>query len=122
MQDYRAEIEEFFASDTQLASELEYDMKQYQEQEQMEQELVRQVARTGQVLVTQGRGGWRWALAIQQGRRPLSKLLSAACLQHFPESMSEALRQPCVPMFCVSLSRRAFPSSLLPLWKITVSQ
>uniref|UniRef100_A0A8D1VYK4 Condensin-2 complex subunit D3 n=2 Tax=Sus scrofa TaxID=9823 RepID=A0A8D1VYK4_PIG len=40
MQDYRAEIEEFFASDTQLASELEYDMKQYQEQEQMEQELI----------------------------------------------------------------------------------
>lgn len=41
MQDYRDEIKDFFAADKQLAAELEYDMKKYQEQlerEQSEQE------------------------------------------------------------------------------------
>lgn len=32
MQDYRNEIKEFFAVDKQLAAELEYDMKRYEEQ------------------------------------------------------------------------------------------
>lgn len=32
MQDYRNEIKEFFAVDKQLAAELEYDMKKYEEQ------------------------------------------------------------------------------------------
>ncbi|XP_066462719.1 condensin-2 complex subunit D3 isoform X3 [Eleutherodactylus coqui] len=41
MQDYRDEIKDFFAADKQLAAELEYDMKKYEEQlalEQSEQE------------------------------------------------------------------------------------
>ncbi|XP_077162706.1 condensin-2 complex subunit D3 isoform X2 [Paroedura picta] len=38
MQDYRNEIREFFAVDKQLAAELEYDMKKYEEQLQMERE------------------------------------------------------------------------------------
>ncbi|XP_066895458.1 condensin-2 complex subunit D3 isoform X3 [Kogia breviceps] len=42
MQDYRDEIKDFFAVDKQLASELEYDMKRYQEQLAQEQELARQ--------------------------------------------------------------------------------
>lgn len=42
MQDYRDEINDFFAVDKQLASELEYDMKKYQEQLAQEQELARQ--------------------------------------------------------------------------------
>lgn len=42
MQDYRDEIKDFFAVDKQLASELEYDMKKYQEQLAQEQELARQ--------------------------------------------------------------------------------
>ncbi|KAF6082195.1 non-SMC condensin II complex subunit D3 [Phyllostomus discolor] len=42
MQDYRDEINDFFAVDKQLASELEYDMKKYSEQLAQEQELARQ--------------------------------------------------------------------------------
>lgn len=42
MQDYRDEIKDFFAVDKQLASELEYDMKKYNEQLAQEQELVKQ--------------------------------------------------------------------------------
>ncbi|XP_077105659.1 condensin-2 complex subunit D3 [Ranitomeya variabilis] len=38
MQDYRDEIKDFFAADKQLAAELEYDMKMYEEQLQKEQE------------------------------------------------------------------------------------
>jgi condensin-2 complex subunit D3 len=39
MQDYRDEINDFFAVDKQLASELEYDMKKYNEQLAQEQAL-----------------------------------------------------------------------------------
>ncbi|KFP76034.1 Condensin-2 complex subunit D3, partial [Acanthisitta chloris] len=38
MQDYRSEIKEFFAMDKQLAAELEYDMKKYEEQLAREKE------------------------------------------------------------------------------------
>ncbi|XP_008067731.1 condensin-2 complex subunit D3 [Carlito syrichta] len=41
MQDYRDEVKEFFAVDKQLASELEYDMKRYNEQLAQEQELAK---------------------------------------------------------------------------------
>ncbi|MBZ3872259.1 Condensin-2 complex subunit D3 [Sciurus carolinensis] len=44
MQDYRDEIKDFFAVDKQLASELEYDMKKYNEQLAQEQELAKQGA------------------------------------------------------------------------------
>ncbi|XP_006871068.1 PREDICTED: condensin-2 complex subunit D3 [Chrysochloris asiatica] len=43
MQDYRDEIKDFFAVDKQLASELEYDMKKYNEQLAQEQELANQL-------------------------------------------------------------------------------
>ena len=39
MQDYRDEIKDFFAVDKQLAAELEYDMKKYNEQLAQEQAL-----------------------------------------------------------------------------------
>uniref|UniRef100_A0A8C8SWP1 Condensin-2 complex subunit D3 n=1 Tax=Pelusios castaneus TaxID=367368 RepID=A0A8C8SWP1_9SAUR len=39
MQDYRNEIKDFFAADKQLAAELEYDMKKYEEQLAREQEM-----------------------------------------------------------------------------------
>ncbi|XP_049713602.1 condensin-2 complex subunit D3 isoform X3 [Elephas maximus indicus] len=42
MQDYRDEIKDFFAVDKQLASELEYDMKKYNEQLAQEQGLAKQ--------------------------------------------------------------------------------
>ncbi|KAM4609588.1 condensin-2 complex subunit D3-L-like [Discoglossus pictus] len=38
MQDYRDEIKDFFAADKQLAAELEYDMKKYEEQLEREKE------------------------------------------------------------------------------------
>ncbi|KFO37322.1 condensin-2 complex subunit D3 [Fukomys damarensis] len=41
MQDYRDEVKEFFAVDKQLASELEYDMKKYNEQLAQERELAK---------------------------------------------------------------------------------
>lgn len=46
MQDYRNEIKEFFAVDKQLAAELEYDMKKYEEQLERE-------SRQGQEPVTE---------------------------------------------------------------------
>ncbi|XP_058431285.1 condensin-2 complex subunit D3 isoform X2 [Marmota monax] len=44
MQDYRDEIKDFFAVDKQLASELEYDMKKYNEQLVQEQKLVKEAS------------------------------------------------------------------------------
>lgn len=38
MQDYRNEIQDFFAVDKQLAAELEYDMRKYEEQLAREKE------------------------------------------------------------------------------------
>ncbi|KPP77751.1 condensin-2 complex subunit D3-like [Scleropages formosus] len=39
MQDYRSEVKEFFAADEQLAAELEYDMKRFQKEQEMVQQL-----------------------------------------------------------------------------------
>ncbi|XP_055987450.1 condensin-2 complex subunit D3 isoform X2 [Sorex fumeus] len=47
MQDYRDEVKDFFTVDKQLASELEYDMKKYNEQLAQEQELMRQADGSG---------------------------------------------------------------------------
>lgn len=47
MQDYRDEIKDFFALDKQLASELEYDIKKYNEQLAQEQELAEQADVSG---------------------------------------------------------------------------
>lgn len=44
MQDYRNEIKEFFAVDKQLAAELEYDMKKYEEQLDKEKSDQEQIA------------------------------------------------------------------------------
>lgn len=49
MQDYRDEIKDFFGVDKQLASELEYDMKKYNEQLTQEQELAKQDVADGTV-------------------------------------------------------------------------
>lgn len=66
MQDYRDEIKDFFAVDKQLASELEYDMKRYQEQLAQEQELARQADADRAAASAQG------AQAGQVSGRPLS--------------------------------------------------
>ncbi|XP_068412293.1 condensin-2 complex subunit D3 isoform X2 [Eschrichtius robustus] len=54
MQDYRDEIKDFFAVDKQLASELEYDMKRYQEQLAQEQELARRAEADGAAASAEG--------------------------------------------------------------------
>uniref|UniRef100_A0A8C3SHY0 Condensin-2 complex subunit D3 n=1 Tax=Chelydra serpentina TaxID=8475 RepID=A0A8C3SHY0_CHESE len=48
MQDYRNEIKDFFAVDKQLAAELEYDMKKYEEQLAREREMGEAVPPSGQ--------------------------------------------------------------------------
>ena len=44
MQDYGDEVQDFFTVDKQLAAELEYDMRRYQEQLAEQQQPVRQAA------------------------------------------------------------------------------
>ncbi|KAJ8398975.1 hypothetical protein AAFF_G00416420 [Aldrovandia affinis] len=39
MQDYRNEVKDFFAADLQLAAELEYDLKRFEKEQEMEQQL-----------------------------------------------------------------------------------
>lgn len=51
MQDYRNEIKDFFAVDKQLAAELEYDMKKYEEQLGREKESDQEHASTLQAEV-----------------------------------------------------------------------
>lgn len=78
MQDYRDEIKDFFAVDKQLASELEYDMKKYNEQLAQEQALTEHadVSRVAE-------GGDR-AQAVQVGEATLgSPALQSAVCHHF---------------------------------------
>lgn len=51
MQDYRNEIKDFFAVDKQLAAELEYDMKKYEEQLAREKESDQEQVSTAQAEV-----------------------------------------------------------------------
>ncbi|XP_030685453.1 condensin-2 complex subunit D3 isoform X2 [Nomascus leucogenys] len=88
MQDYRDEVKDFFAVDKQLASELEYDMKKYQEQLVQEQELARHADVAGTA------GGAEAA--------PVAQV--ALCLETVPvpagqenPAMSPAVSQPCTP-------------------------
>ncbi|XP_072557992.1 condensin-2 complex subunit D3-L-like isoform X1 [Paramormyrops kingsleyae] len=39
MQDYRSEVKDFFVADEQLAAELEYDMKRFEKEQEMEQQM-----------------------------------------------------------------------------------
>lgn len=75
MQDYQDEIKDFFAVDKQLASELEYDMKKYNEQLAQEQELAKQASENR---MTEGGDG---AQAMQVGRWPT---IQAALCVVFP--------------------------------------
>nr|XP_008971509.3 condensin-2 complex subunit D3 isoform X1 [Pan paniscus]XP_034789980.2 condensin-2 complex subunit D3 isoform X1 [Pan paniscus] len=88
MQDYRDELKDFFAVDKQLASELEYDMKKYQEQLVQEQELAKHADVAGTA------GGAEVA--------PVAQV--ALCLETVPvpagqenPAMSPAVSQPCTP-------------------------
>lgn len=74
MQDYRDEIKDFFALDKQLASELEYDMKKYNEQLAQEQELARPADVSGAAYRARG------AHTAQVRGGPTFRLSSAASL------------------------------------------
>ncbi|XP_012499729.1 PREDICTED: condensin-2 complex subunit D3 [Propithecus coquereli] len=88
MQDYRDEVKDFFAVDKQLASELEYDMKKYNEQLAQEQELAKQadVSR-----MAEGTGA---APAVQVA--PRLEIMPVPAGQENP-AMSPAVRQPSTP-------------------------
>lgn len=75
MQDYRDEINDFFAVDKQLASELEYDMKKYSEQLAQEQELARQAEGNR---TAEGAAG---TLGVQVHGQPSSPSLCCAYVQ-----------------------------------------
>ncbi|XP_078195997.1 condensin-2 complex subunit D3 isoform X2 [Callithrix jacchus] len=88
MQDYRDEVKDFFAVDKQLASELEYDLKKYQEQLAQEQEQAKHADLTGTA------GGAEVAPVAQVG----------LCLETVPvhagqenPAMFPAVSQPCTP-------------------------
>lgn len=78
MQDYQDEVKDFFAVDKQLASELEYDMKKYNEQLAQEQELARH-AEADRAAHSDAR-----APATQVGRSPASEWLAFRCALCFP--------------------------------------
>uniref|UniRef100_A0A8C0K9X3 Condensin-2 complex subunit D3 n=1 Tax=Canis lupus dingo TaxID=286419 RepID=A0A8C0K9X3_CANLU len=87
MQDYRDEIKDFFALDKQLASELEYDIKKYNEQLAQEQELARQADVSGAAYRARGTPcslEVRPALAGQEG----SPVPAVATAPHQPMSLS----------------------------------
>ncbi|XP_058520074.1 condensin-2 complex subunit D3 [Ochotona princeps] len=88
MQDYRDEIKDLFAVDKQLASELEYDMKKYNEQLAQEQE---QARLAGGTRTTNGVDG---ASVVQAA--PGSEITPAPAGQENP-SVSPAVCQPSTP-------------------------
>uniref|UniRef100_A0A8C9N8W3 Condensin-2 complex subunit D3 n=1 Tax=Serinus canaria TaxID=9135 RepID=A0A8C9N8W3_SERCA len=59
MQDYRNEIKDFFAVDKQLAAELEYDMKKYEEQLAREKESEQELLREGTALPSGSHWGFQ---------------------------------------------------------------
>lgn len=86
MQDYRDEVKDFFAVDKQLASELEYDMKKYQEQLAQEQELAKHADVTGTA------GGAEVAPVAQVA--PCLETAPVPAGQENP-ALSPAVSQPC---------------------------
>uniref|UniRef100_A0A663LWH1 Condensin-2 complex subunit D3 n=1 Tax=Athene cunicularia TaxID=194338 RepID=A0A663LWH1_ATHCN len=69
MQDYRNEIKDFFAVDKQLAAELEYDMKKYEEQLAMEKELEQEQVSAAQAEVIDPLCLQTWLQVVSSGGR-----------------------------------------------------
>ncbi|XP_047549091.1 condensin-2 complex subunit D3 isoform X1 [Lutra lutra] len=97
MQDYRDEIKDFFALDKQLASELEYDIKKYNEQLAQEQELAGQadVAPSSEVMP---------ALVGQEGAT-----VPAAATQPSPPRAAAGQAPPLSPSLEAGLLKRFMP-------------
>ncbi|XP_069470215.1 condensin-2 complex subunit D3 [Ambystoma mexicanum] len=106
MQDYRNEIKDFFAVDKQLAAELEYDMKKYEEQlarEQAEQEGLTINAEVPPIL-----GSPQASPRQLQSRTPPATQNGIVVRTPVPEQTVAPAAMPCTPQ-----QRAPFPASFL---------
>ncbi|XP_054032142.1 condensin-2 complex subunit D3 [Dryobates pubescens] len=115
MQDYRSEIKDFFAVDKQLAAELEYDMKRYEEQlaseEESEQVAAAQAEQPPSLETAVPSGGWNDnAQTPVRGRQslPAGSRLSSVPLE---AASPKALKQPLLRHRPASLSTFAILNS-----------
>ncbi|NXL62192.1 CNDD3 protein, partial [Chordeiles acutipennis] len=119
MQDYRNEIKDFFAVDKQLAAELEYDMKKYEEQLAREKESDQEQVSAAQAEqppsfeTAVASGGWsNNAQSSVRGRRSLPARLSPSSVpSEFTTPSADAQRQPLLSPRPASLSTLAILNS-----------
>ncbi|XP_054658864.1 condensin-2 complex subunit D3 isoform X2 [Grus americana] len=120
MQDYRNEIKDFFAVDKQLAAELEYDMKKYEEQlarekeSDQEQVLAAQAEQTPSLETAVPSGGWNNnnAQSPVSGRQSLPSRSSPSSVpSEFTTPRADVLKQPLLSHRPGSLSTLAILNS-----------
>ncbi|NWS73086.1 CNDD3 protein, partial [Crotophaga sulcirostris] len=118
MQDYRNEIKDFFAVDKQLAAELEYDMKKYEEQLAREKESDEEQVSAAQAEPTPPSeravpsGGQNNAQSPASGRRSLPPGSSPSSVPpEFATPNANVLRQPLLRHRPASLSTLAILNS-----------
>ncbi|NXO48560.1 CNDD3 protein, partial [Aramus guarauna] len=119
MQDYRNEIKDFFAVDKQLAAELEYDMKKYEEQlarekeSDQEQVSAAQAEQTPSLEAAVPSGGWNNAAQSPViGRQSLpSRSSPSSVASEFTTPSADVLKQPLLSHRPASLSTLAILNS-----------
>uniref|UniRef100_A0A8B9TAD2 Condensin-2 complex subunit D3 n=1 Tax=Anas platyrhynchos TaxID=8839 RepID=A0A8B9TAD2_ANAPL len=113
MQDYRNEIKDFFAVDKQLAAELEYDMKKYEEQLGREKESDQEHASQPPSLETAvPSGGWNANAQSPVRRQPSSPRSSPTSVPSgFMTPRADVLKQPLPGRRPTSLSTLAILNS-----------
>ncbi|XP_075579292.1 condensin-2 complex subunit D3 [Pelecanus crispus] len=119
MQDYRNEIKDFFAVDKQLAAELEYDMKKYEEQlarekeSDQEQVSAAQAEQPPSLETAVPSGGWNNnAQSPVSGRQSLPPGSSPSSVpSEFTTPSADVLKQPLLSRRPVSLSTFAILNS-----------
>ncbi|NXP66967.1 CNDD3 protein, partial [Chloropsis cyanopogon] len=119
MQDYRNEIKEFFAVDKQLAAELEYDMKKYEEQLAREKESDQEQLSAAhkeqspslERPATPGGQNNSNAQSAGSGRPSTPGSIPAPGPSEFATPRADALRQPLVARRAASLSTLAILNS-----------
>ncbi|XP_053547485.1 condensin-2 complex subunit D3 [Bombina bombina] len=93
MQDYRDEIKDFFAGDKQLAAELEYDMKKYEEQLEREREREENEQNAPENILGTPPGSPRAVNAVRSPRSPGGRRSPAT-----PNARSPAATHPSTPL------------------------
>ncbi|XP_059685586.1 condensin-2 complex subunit D3 [Gavia stellata] len=119
MQDYRNEIKDFFAVDKQLAAELEYDMKKYEEQlarekeSDQEQVSAAEAEQPSTLETAVPSGGWNNnAQSPVSGRQSLPSGSSPSSVSpEFSSPSADALKQPLLSRRPASLSTLAILNS-----------